>query len=170
MYVYFIVRIFSKLSDLFIKYSYKHFYGIKYVRSLNRECLIIKCWIIRSLLCSKIKMPCFSSVELETVLFMFCFYFSVICKLCILYILYIFQVSVKTDMKDTKPGGLVSVSVETKPNAVVGLLGIDQSVLLLKSGNDITQNDVSALWIFCLLCIQFNLNICFIMLILDEVP
>nr|BAK64112.1 thioester-containing protein [Hasarius adansoni] len=51
-------------------------------------------------------------------------------------------VSVKADVKDTKPGGLVNVSVETKPNAVVGLLGIDQSVLLLKSGNDITQNDV----------------------------
>lgn len=73
-------------------------------------------------------------------------------------------------MKDTKPGGLVNVSVETKPNAVVGLLGIDQSVLLLKSGNDITQNDVSVLWIFSLLYIQINFNIGFIMLILYKVP
>lgn len=64
---------------------------------------------------------------------------------------YIFQVSVKTDMKDTKPGGLVNVSVETKPNAIVGLLGIDQSVLLLKSGNDITQNDASILIFACYL-------------------
>ncbi|XP_035220649.1 CD109 antigen-like [Stegodyphus dumicola] len=51
-------------------------------------------------------------------------------------------VSVSTDVKETKPGALVNVTVETRPNALVGLLGIDQSVLLLKSGNDITQNDV----------------------------
>ncbi|KAG8196513.1 hypothetical protein JTE90_012327 [Oedothorax gibbosus] len=51
-------------------------------------------------------------------------------------------VSVSTSMKDTKPGGSLNVTVTTKPNALVGLLGIDQSVLLLKSGNDITQNDV----------------------------
>ena len=51
-------------------------------------------------------------------------------------------VSIKTSVKETKPGAPVNVTVDTKPNAYVGLLGIDQSVLLLKSGNDITQNDV----------------------------
>lgn len=51
----------------------------------------------------------------------------------------------KTNIKETKPGAPVNITVDTKPNAVVGLLGIDQSVLLLKSGNDVTQNDVSIL-------------------------
>ncbi|GIY59393.1 CD109 antigen [Caerostris extrusa] len=52
-------------------------------------------------------------------------------------------VSVSTNIKETKPGAPVNVSVSTRPNALVGLLGIDQSVLLLKSGNDITKNDDS---------------------------
>ncbi len=34
-------------------------------------------------------------------------------------------------MKDTKPGASLNVTVSTRPNALVGLLGIDQSVLLL---------------------------------------
>lgn len=33
----------------------------------------------------------------------------------------------------------VELTVETKPNSYVGILGVDQSVLLLKSGNDITE-------------------------------
>ncbi|CAG2164131.1 unnamed protein product, partial [Oppiella nova] len=52
------------------------------------------------------------------------------------------QVTVDTNVRETKPGALVDVRVDTKPNAYVGILGIDQSVLLLKSGNDITQQDV----------------------------
>lgn len=51
-------------------------------------------------------------------------------------------VVVQTSVKETKPGARVDVRVQTKPNAYVGLLGIDQSVLLLKSGNDITQKQV----------------------------
>lgn len=51
-------------------------------------------------------------------------------------------VSIDTSVKETKPGGLVNVTVDTKPNALVGLLGVDQSVLLLKSGNDITRDEV----------------------------
>ncbi|GBM39099.1 CD109 antigen [Araneus ventricosus] len=51
-------------------------------------------------------------------------------------------VSVTTNIKETKPGAPVNVTVSTRPNALVGLLGIDQSVLLLKTGNDITKNDV----------------------------
>ncbi|XP_054164406.1 CD109 antigen-like isoform X2 [Oppia nitens] len=52
------------------------------------------------------------------------------------------QVTINTNVKQTKPGAMVNVRVDTKPNAYVGVLGIDQSVLLLKSGNDITQQDV----------------------------
>ncbi|XP_022254709.1 CD109 antigen-like isoform X2 [Limulus polyphemus] len=52
-------------------------------------------------------------------------------------------VILSTDVQTTKPGGRVAVQVQTKPNAYVGVLGIDQSILLLKSGNDITQQDVT---------------------------
>ncbi|XP_058125769.1 thioester-containing protein 1 allele R1-like [Anopheles coustani] len=42
----------------------------------------------------------------------------------------------------TKPGQDVEISISTNPDSYVGLLGVDQSVLLLKSGNDITKEDV----------------------------
>ncbi|UYV85161.1 CD109 [Cordylochernes scorpioides] len=51
-------------------------------------------------------------------------------------------VTLKTNTDRTKPGNMVDIDVETKPNAFVGILAVDQSVLLLKSGNDISQNDV----------------------------
>ncbi|XP_027197274.2 thioester-containing protein 2 isoform X1 [Dermatophagoides pteronyssinus] len=51
-------------------------------------------------------------------------------------------VSISSNVNQTKPGGLVDIQVRTKPSAYVGLLGVDQSVLLLKSGFDITQQDV----------------------------
>jgi CD109 antigen len=41
-----------------------------------------------------------------------------------------------------KPGEQVSITVSTKPNSYVGLLGVDQSVLLLKKGNDIEKSSV----------------------------
>lgn len=41
-----------------------------------------------------------------------------------------------------KPGQNITISVYTKPNSFVGLLGVDQSVLLLKKGNDIEQSTV----------------------------
>ncbi|KAG5667286.1 hypothetical protein PVAND_015272 [Polypedilum vanderplanki] len=42
-----------------------------------------------------------------------------------------------------KPGEDFEISVKTKPNSFVGLLGVDQSVLLLKSGNDIEASVVN---------------------------
>lgn len=51
-------------------------------------------------------------------------------------------VSISTSTSETKPGSNVAVSVATKPGAFVALLGLDQSVLLLKTGNDVTQSDV----------------------------
>ena len=33
----------------------------------------------------------------------------------------------------------VDIIVKAKPNSYVGVLGVDQSVLLLRSGNDITK-------------------------------
>lgn len=51
-------------------------------------------------------------------------------------------VAVSSSVSQTKPGGQVDIRVDTKPSAYVGLLGVDQSVLLLKAGNDISQQDV----------------------------
>lgn len=53
------------------------------------------------------------------------------------------SVKLNTDHNEAKPGQEVEVNVLTKPNSLVGVLGIDQSVLLLKSGNDITLDDVT---------------------------
>uniref|UniRef100_A0A2M4A166 CD109 antigen n=2 Tax=Anopheles triannulatus TaxID=58253 RepID=A0A2M4A166_9DIPT len=44
--------------------------------------------------------------------------------------------------EQTKPGQMVDITVSTNPDSYVGLLGVDQSVLLLKSGNDITKDQV----------------------------
>lgn len=51
-------------------------------------------------------------------------------------------VSLSTSVASTNPGSSVSVNVATKPGALVGVLGLDQSILLLKTGNDVTQADV----------------------------
>ncbi|KAL3260062.1 hypothetical protein MRX96_016533 [Rhipicephalus microplus] len=53
-----------------------------------------------------------------------------------------FTVHVQTSIAETKPGGQVNVLVSTKPNAYIGVLGVDQSVLLLKKGNDLSQEQV----------------------------
>lgn len=52
------------------------------------------------------------------------------------------SVKVRSSKEEAKPGQEVELSVQTQPNSLVGLLGVDQSVLLLKSGNDITSKDV----------------------------
>lgn len=51
-------------------------------------------------------------------------------------------VQVQTSIAETKPGGQVNVLVSTKPNAYIGVLGVDQSVLLLKKGNDLSQEQI----------------------------
>lgn len=43
-----------------------------------------------------------------------------------------------------KPGEKCSISVETWPNSTVSLLGVDQAVTLLGSGNDITEDRVKS--------------------------
>jgi CD109 antigen len=49
------------------------------------------------------------------------------------------QVNITTNTEETQPGTDVELTVEAMPNSYVGILGVDQSVLLLKSGNDITK-------------------------------
>jgi len=47
----------------------------------------------------------------------------------------------RTDFAE--PGEKALVSVQTAPNSFVGMLAMDQSLLLLRTGNDITESDVS---------------------------
>ena len=53
-----------------------------------------------------------------------------------------FQVSLSFDKNKTEPGKSLNLKVTAAPASYVGLLAVDQSVLLLKGGNDITQKDV----------------------------
>lgn len=48
-------------------------------------------------------------------------------------------VNIEATPSEVEPGKIVELSIQAKPNSYVGVLGIDQSVLLLKSGNDITH-------------------------------
>ncbi|XP_064609434.1 CD109 antigen-like [Liolophura sinensis] len=52
------------------------------------------------------------------------------------------QVSLRFCLNTCKPGQEVSVTVTSDPNSVVNLMAVDQSILLLNKGNDITPNRV----------------------------
>ena len=47
-----------------------------------------------------------------------------------------------------EPGENVTVSVKTSPAALVGLLAMDEGLLLMGTGNDISSADVCILSIF----------------------
>ncbi|XP_021702194.1 CD109 antigen isoform X3 [Aedes aegypti] len=49
---------------------------------------------------------------------------------------------VQLSKTESKPGQDVDITISTNPDSYVGLLGVDQSVLLLKSGNDLTTGKV----------------------------
>lgn len=53
------------------------------------------------------------------------------------------QVNINLSKSEARPSSILSISVKSKPLSYVGLLGVDQSVLLLKSGNDINQEMVT---------------------------
>ncbi|XP_011302420.1 CD109 antigen isoform X2 [Fopius arisanus] len=50
------------------------------------------------------------------------------------------EVSVKPG--ETGPGQTVDLNITSRPNSFVGVLGVDQRSILLKSGNDISREDV----------------------------
>ncbi|RUS86836.1 hypothetical protein EGW08_005432, partial [Elysia chlorotica] len=52
------------------------------------------------------------------------------------------KVSVKVNTTNTGPGAPVDITVDADPSSVAHLAAIDQSVLLLRSGNDVTADDV----------------------------
>lgn len=67
----------------------------------------------------------------------FCEFFkNIFCKFCQ------FQIDVELSKNQAKPGEQLEISVFTKQNSLVGLLGVDQSVLVMKKGNDIEQSTV----------------------------
>ncbi|XP_073987023.1 CD109 antigen-like isoform X2 [Rhodnius prolixus] len=51
-------------------------------------------------------------------------------------------VRLDSTLEESEPGGNIQLNIETKPNSYVGVLGIDQSVQLLKTGNDIDEEEV----------------------------
>ena len=51
-------------------------------------------------------------------------------------------VKLSASRDQAKPGQEVEVGVFTKPNSLVGVLAVDQSVLLLRSGNDLSRPEV----------------------------
>ncbi|KAJ6643551.1 CD109 antigen [Pseudolycoriella hygida] len=51
-------------------------------------------------------------------------------------------VKIQTSAAEKQPGEKINVLISTKPSSTVCLLGVDQSVVLLKSGNDILPSDV----------------------------
>ncbi|XP_011643182.1 CD109 antigen-like [Pogonomyrmex barbatus] len=52
------------------------------------------------------------------------------------------HVDIKITLGEVMPGESVNLVISTKPNSFVGLLGVDQRSLLLKSGNDISYEQV----------------------------
>ncbi len=53
------------------------------------------------------------------------------------------QITLESAVNETEPGTEYDLKITTSPNSYVGLLAVDQSVLLLRSGNDISVDDVT---------------------------
>lgn len=54
-----------------------------------------------------------------------------------------FQVSIKFNKKKALPGEKVELQIKADAKSLVNILSVDKSVLLYKTGNDITVQDVS---------------------------
>jgi hypothetical protein len=54
----------------------------------------------------------------------------------------IFQVSLKFDRTQVSPGTNVSLNIRADPGSQVFILAVDKSVILHKTGNDITEKRV----------------------------
>lgn len=50
--------------------------------------------------------------------------------------------TVELSTQEATPGQEVDITVISKPNSYIGLMGIDQSVLLLREGNDLDEKEV----------------------------
>lgn len=63
----------------------------------------------------------------------------------VLGLLMFMQVSVSFSSSQVSPADTVSVQVSASPGSYVGLLAVDQSVLLLKNDNDLSTDAVSGI-------------------------
>lgn len=52
------------------------------------------------------------------------------------------EIDVQLSSLQSQPSGDLNISIGASPGSFIGLLGVDQSVLLLKSGNDINAKEV----------------------------
>lgn len=50
--------------------------------------------------------------------------------------------TIELSTPEATPGQEVDITVISKPNSYIGLMGIDQSVLLLRDGNDLNEAEV----------------------------
>ena len=57
----------------------------------------------------------------------------------------LFQVSLEFNVNETSPANRVSLRVSADIGSKVNILAVDKSVLHLKSGNDVSDDDVSVL-------------------------
>jgi len=55
-----------------------------------------------------------------------------------------FQLNLTLSKANAKPGSTLDLTIATRPNSYIGLMAVDQRVLLLKSGNDIDIARVNA--------------------------
>ena len=61
-------------------------------------------------------------------------------------------VDIKMSTNQTAPGDSVDITISAKPDSYIGLLGVDQRSLILKSGNDISY--VSCFYLFLFICFE----------------
>lgn len=52
------------------------------------------------------------------------------------------QVQLDLSTMQASPGQDIDITISSKPNSYIGLLGVDQSVLLLRKGNDLEESQV----------------------------
>jgi Alpha-2-macroglobulin bait region domain len=52
------------------------------------------------------------------------------------------QIDLSLSANQQKPGDSLTITVNGQPNSFVGLLGVDQSVSILKSGNDLSASSI----------------------------
>lgn len=67
---------------------------------------------------------------------------------------------IRTTVDEVGPGDNVDIAISAKPNSYVGILGVDQRSLILKSGNDLTHVNNQTNLNFSYKMYYFNFQIC----------
>ena len=75
------------------------------------------------------------------------------------------------DKSQAEPADTVHVTVRATPQSTAYLLAVDQSVLLLRSGNDITAGQVSSVLYVCVsLSVGLCLSVCLFLSVCLSLP